>query len=152
MMAKTENITASNAARQDFMPVMRELVRAYQAFESYDAANLQQFGLTAPQADVLFTLGNTTGMVFKDIGLHTLITKGTLTGIVDRLEQKNLVKRQACASDRRRMFVVLTPKGEQMFNDVFPKQVSYLKKRFDRLSNNEKQQAQQILKKIRSIF
>jgi DNA-binding MarR family transcriptional regulator len=71
---------------------MRELARAYQAFERFDAAGIREHGLTPPQADVIFTLGNTEGMTFKDLGEKTLITKGALTGVVDRLEAKGLVR------------------------------------------------------------
>jgi len=147
-----ESITATNAAQQPFMPLVRELVKAYQAFEAFDSNNLKRYDLTSPQADVIFTLGNTAGMVFKEIGEHTLITKGTLTGIVDRLEKKGLVKRKACTEDRRRMFVMLTQQGENVFRDVFPQHITHLKKRFDQLSQSETTQAITLLTKIRNLF
>jgi len=147
-----EQITIENAAIQPFMPVMRALVRAYQAFEAYDTVNLRQYGLTTPQADVIFTLGNTPGMVFKEIGEQTLITKGTLTGVIDRLEKKSLVKRKACTNDRRRMFVMLTTQGENLFANVFPKHIAHMKKRFDQLSPSEMAQAITLFKKIQHLF
>ena len=56
------SITVENAAKQDFFPLMRELVRAYQAFAAHDAAGYRDSDLTVPQADVLLTLGNTEGL------------------------------------------------------------------------------------------
>ena len=147
-----EKITVQNAARQPFMVVVRELVRTYQALEAADAAHLYQFGLTTSQADVIFTLGNTEGMVFKDLGERTLITKGTLTGVVDRLQRKGLVKRKVCTQDRRRIHVVLTAKGEKVFADIFPRHIAHLKQYFDRLSNTDLKQGAVLLKKIRGIF
>ncbi len=152
MMAKTEILTSKTAAKQAFLPVLRELVNAYQAFTIYDAANLRHFELTTPQADVLFTLGNTQGMTFKEIGDSTLITKGTLTGVIDRLEEKKLVTRVPAADDRRCMRVVLTKKGEQTFENVFPKHIAHLKIRFDRLNKSELEVIRESLKKIRSLF
>lgn len=145
-------ITADNAARQAFVSLMRELVRAYQAFAAYDATGLRRFGLTVPQADVIFTLGNTDGMTFKELGELTLITKGTLTGVVDRLEARGLVRRVQEPDDRRRTRVCLTAKGERQFTDVFPRHIRYLKKRFDRLGRAEREQAEQSLRKLREIF
>jgi len=145
-------ITASNAAKQDFMPVLRALVRAYQAFASFDAAGYQGTGLTVPQADVLFTLGNTAGLSFKEIGKSTLITKGTLTGVVDRLEDKGLVKRKVFSEDRRITKVVLTKKGTRLFEEVFPQQISYVKKRFDRLSRTELAEIKKSLHRLHAIF
>ena len=147
-----QKITASNSANQDFMPLMRSLVRAYQAFALFDANGYRDSGLTPSQADVIFTLGNTEGMTFKDIGEMTLITKGTLTGVVDRLEHKGLVKRVVGQEDRRCTLVRLTAKGVKLFEKVFPQQIALLKSRFDQLSDNDMQQAVRLLKKIEAIF
>ena len=145
-------MNSRTAARQGFLPLMRELVRTYQAFASYDAAGYQESGLTVPQADVIFSLGNTDGMTLGEIGDRTLITKGTLTGIVDRLEDKGLVVREACDDDRRCTLARLTRKGERVFEDEFPRQIRYLKKRFDRLSTAEQKTALRSLQKLRAIF
>lgn len=134
------------------MPLMRELVRAYQAFETCDASHLRRYKLTTPQADVIFTLGNTDGMTFKDVGKHTLITKGTLTGVVDRLALKSIVKRVPCSKDRRSMYITLTDQGNDLFEHVFPDHVAYLKNKFDSLSQSELVAAVTLLKKIRRLF
>ncbi len=151
-MSKGSEVTLENAARQPFMPVLRELVRAYQAFSIYDTAGFSGTGLTVPQADVIFTLGNTEGLTFKEIGELTLITKGTLTGVVDRLEAKGLVKRAIKPGDRRCTRVMLTRKGEQVFRREFPRHLTYIKRGFDKLSAQELKQAEQILRKLREAF
>jgi len=145
-------ITRDNAGKQAFLPLMRELVRAYQAFSLYDAAGYQGINLTPAQADVIFTLGNTQGLSFKQIGEQTLITKGTLTGVIDRLEAKYLVKRVSHDSDRRCTLVKLTPAGEAVFATQFPRQVAYLKQRFDKLGKKERKEAIAVLKKLRALF
>ena len=145
-------LNAKTAAKEDFLPLLRELVRAYQAFAMYDAAGYRDSGLTVPQADVIFTLGNTDGLTFKEIGEKTLITKGTLTGVIDRLESKGLVKRVACPSDRRCTNVILTAKGNRAFEKEFPRQIGYLKERFDRLTKSDSVAAQRMLRKIRELF
>ncbi len=145
-------VTIDNAATQPFMGLVRELVWTYQAFSKLDSDGLRKFDLTQPQADVIFTLGNTEGLTFKDIGENTLITKGTLTGVIDRLEDKALVKRVQGNTDRRCTRVVLTKKGNKLFMDIFPRHISYLKQRFDQLSCEEVQGIEQALKKLRLIF
>jgi len=145
-------ITVENATKQDFIPLMRELVRAYQAFAAHDAAGYRNTDLTVSQADVLFTLGNTEGLTFKEIGDQTLITKGTLTGVIDRMEEKGMVCRVAMPDDRRCTKVVLTAKGDKLFNKEFPRQIDFIKQRFDRLDKKSKKQALESLKKIHEIF
>jgi len=145
-------MTPKTAAKQDFIPLMRELVRAYQAFAAYDASGYRDIDLTVPQADVVFTLGNTDGLTFKEIGEKTLITKGTLTGVIDRLEEKGLVSRVSCPDDRRCTRVTLTDKGRVLFEKEFPRQIQYLKARFDRLAKSEQREALESLKKLRAAF
>lgn len=141
-----------SAAKQEFLPLLRALVRAYQAFALYDAAGYRDTGLTPPQADVIFTLGNTDGLTCKEIGELTLITKGTLTGVIDRLQKKKLVTRFACPEDRRCIRVALTDKGRELFEREFPRQIEYLKRRFDRLSASDRQDAIVSLQKLSTLF
>lgn len=146
------SITSENAGKQDFIPLMRELVRAYQAFAAVDAAGYRNCDLTVSQADVLFTLGNEDGLTFKEIGDQTLITKGTLTGVIDRMEEKGLVRRFTMTDDRRCTRVSLTAKGDKLFKKEFPRQIALVKERFDRMDKASKKQALESLKLIREIF
>jgi len=146
------NITYKNAGKQAFLGVVRELVTTYQAFTHVDAAGLRLFGLTPSQADVLFTLGNQTGMTFKEIGQKTLITKGTLTGVIDRLQAKSLVKRITGRNDRRCIRVELTAKGNKLFQTAFPVHIIYLKEHFDRMSGEDQATLRVLLKRLTSLF
>ena len=136
----------------DFVPLMKELMGAYQAFEIYDAAYIRQHGLTVPQGNVVFCLGQSRGMTFKELGDQTLITKGTLTGVVDRLVDKKLVVRQPSVQDRRSIIVKLTSRGTKMFQDIYPKHMAHLQERFDQLSDRDKRQAMKALQQIKVVF
>ncbi|MBD2102636.1 MarR family winged helix-turn-helix transcriptional regulator [Leptolyngbya sp. FACHB-261] len=143
---------AQAAAEEPFIPTMRELVRTYQAFANCTVAHVRQLGLTSPQFDVVATLGNTEGMTMNKLAERTLVTKGTLTGIVDRLEEKGLVRREVPADNRRCFRIVLTAEGERVFAEVFPLHVAYLKERFGRLSLEELEQLRAGLERLREQF
>jgi len=136
----------------NFMPTIRELVRCYQAFESYSARHVRSLGLTSPQFDIIATLGNTPGMTFRELGEKTLITKGTLTGVVDRLAAKKLVRRVASPTDGRCQIVQLTAKGEEVFAQVFPAHLAHVGNAFAGVGANELQQTQDMLKRLGSVF
>ncbi|BAC90702.1 MarR family winged helix-turn-helix transcriptional regulator [Gloeobacter violaceus] len=140
------------AAQENFMPTLRELAGAYQAFSNYSARHVRSVGLTPPQFDVISTLGNTDGMSMNKLGEKTLITKGTLTGIIDRLEEKGLVKRAVTEGNRRSFTVALTPEGEQLFEQIFPAHVAHLKARFMGLSEAQLDQLFVALKMLRTLF
>ncbi len=135
-----------------FLPVIRELVRCYQAFESYSSRHVRALGLTSPQFDIIATLGNTPGMTFRELGEKTLITKGTLTGVVDRLEAKNLVRRVPSPTDGRCQIVQLTARGEAVFSRVFPAHLAYVGRAFSDLSQEELHQMQDLLMRLGSVF
>lgn len=148
-----EPLTASQkAAQEPALHTLRELVRTYQAFYLYDEAHIRQLGLTMPQFDVLATLGNTPGMMMSQIAERTLVTKGTLTGIVDRLETKGLVQRRVPPDNRRCFIVELTPAGQQLFEEIFPKHIDYLKKRLSPLTHEDLQEIRTALRKLRKLF
>ena len=134
------------------LPLLRELVRAYQAFERYSAADIARRGLTPAQFDVLATLGNTQGMNPKTLGARTLITKGTLTGVIDRLLAKGLVRRDPDPQDGRGQIVRLTPAGQALFEQVFPAHGRYLQRVFERIPRPQLRQAEQSLHTLRSTF
>ena len=147
-------LTAESASAEAFIPLMQELAAAYQAFSLYDAEGLRRSGsnLTPSQARVIFTIGGTDGMTCKDIGDVTLITKGTLTGVIDRLEQKGLVERWSVEGDGRKTIVALTRRGENVFEKEFPKHIAFLKEKFDKLGARDRKQAIALLTRIREIF
>ena len=147
-------INAQNADTQAFVPLVRELLNTYSVFASYDADGhrLSGSGLTVPQANVIFTLGNTDGMTCKDIGDWTHITKGTLTGVIDRLEGKGLVERWAVEGDGRKTIVALTRSGTKVFDKEYPRHIKYLKDRFDKLSARDRKQAIDSLQRVQQLF
>jgi MarR family transcriptional regulator, 2-MHQ and catechol-resistance regulon repressor len=115
------------------LSMLRELVRCYQAFEQYSASHVRAMGLTPAQFDIIATLGDTPGMTFKELGEKALITKGTLTGVVDRLEDKGLVKRVALPQDGRCSVVMLTRAGEREFKRIFLAHVDHMGKAFGKV-------------------
>lgn len=145
-------LDAKSAAKQPFLKTLRQLAKTYQAFCAFDERHIREFGLTPPQFDVICTLGGTEGMFMNQLAEKTLVTKGTLTGIVDRLEQKGLVRREVPPENRRCFLIVLTPEGEKLFEEIFPVHIGYLKSRFEQLSAAELEQIQAALQRLGEIF
>ncbi len=135
-----------------FLPLLRELSDTFQTFGAYSAAHIRTIGLTPPQFDILVTLGNTPGMSPKELGEKTLITKGTLTGVVDRLIEKGLVTRAASASDGRCQTVKLTKQGDKLFAQVFPAHLAHLQPVFAQLKSAEITALTLHLRSLRAAF
>ena len=97
-----------------YLPLVKGLVLAYQAFESHSAIHIKEMGLTATQFDILATLGNQPPMTCKELGEKTLVLKGTMTGVLERLEAKGLIEKFINQEDGRSYMIGLTKAGEKM--------------------------------------
>lgn len=77
---------------------------------------------TLPQFDVLSQLKRSepTGLTFSELSKKLLVTAGNLTGIIDRLEQQGLVRRETNPKDRRETFIKLTAKGLDTCSEIIP--------------------------------
>src|SRR6266545_1450733 len=105
---------------EPLLPMLHELASCQHAIERHSARHVRALGLTLAQFDVVASLGERTDMTLRELSERTLITKGTLTGVVDRLERRGIVRRRADPADGRRTFVELTPPGRRLFARVFP--------------------------------
>jgi DNA-binding MarR family transcriptional regulator len=74
-------------------------------------ARLTRFGLTGMQFAVLKNLADGAARTAADLCRSMHYDTGAMTRILDRLEQKGLVRRERCREDRRVVFLHLTGSG-----------------------------------------
>ena len=132
-----------------YLKSVRLLAECLQSFERFSGETVRRCGLTPAQFDIIATLGNTPGMTYKELGEKTLITKGTLTGVIERLEAKQLVARTRCSADKRSFSVCLTAAGEQVFASAFPVVVEQGRQAFAPYSEADFEQLDQALRKLK---
>lgn len=81
--------------------------------------NLKPYNITGVQARVLFYINCASGNVFqKDIQNHLKLANPTVTGIVQRLEEKQLIERHVSSEDSRYKCHVLTDKGRDVVKSL----------------------------------
>ena len=80
-------------------------------FQRKVMAGLSDSGLTAGQPKVLDYLGLHDGSMQKDIAAGCQIDPATLTGLLNRMEEKGLIQRRVPPEDRRSFHVYLTEQG-----------------------------------------
>jgi DNA-binding MarR family transcriptional regulator len=136
-----------------YLKLLRPLVEAYLAFWRVDSRHIRTLHLTPSQFDVIVTLGDTAGLTCSQLSSQTLVTKGTLTGVLDRLAKKGLIRRESVAGDKRRTKIRLTEKGNALFQKVFSAHTAFLRPFFERaLSQREIETARTLLLRIRNSF
>lgn len=87
----------------------------------------RRHGLTGPGFNVLMLVEGAGGSLSPhEIGERRLVTRGTVTGLLDTLEKQGLVRRTQHPDDRRRLLIELTDRGRRILSDardeLFPAQ------------------------------
>jgi len=136
-----------------YLKVLRPLVEAYLAFELIDNRHIKSLRLTPSQFDVIATLGDTDGLTCSELSAHTLVTKGTLTGVLDRPLAKGLIRRDSVKGDRRYVKIRLTEKGDTMFRNTFAAHIAFIRPFFERaLNRKDVDMACTLLLRLRDSF
>jgi len=79
---------------------------------------MKKYGITPPQFEVLISLWTEDGLVLSDLSKRLSRDGPTITGIIDRMEKKQLVRRERSTRDRRIIKVFLTSKAKEMKDEL----------------------------------
>ena len=86
--------------------------RLMQAGEHYTKELNKIYNVSAGQINCLLALYENGSLPPSQIAKHVMVNSSTVTGIIDRLEKKDLVKRLRISKDRRVITVELTKNGK----------------------------------------
>ena len=107
-----------------------------------------QYDLTEQQWRVLRVLWRNEPITSNELALQTLLAPNSLAGIIDRLQKRDLVKRQRSETDRRVIYVLPTEQGLALEEQVIPKVDAIHDTIRATVSDQEWQQLETILNKI----
>jgi len=104
---------------------------------------------TLPRFDVMAALyRRRDGVTMSELSRMLLVSNGNATAVVDRLEKDGLVRRTQSDSDRRTVFVALTPEGLAQFEGQASDHEAEVNKLFNGLSDADLESLTEILKRM----
>ncbi len=74
-----------------------------------------------------------------------------MTYVIDKLEQRGLLNRNACPGDRRAIHVTLTRDGEELMEKIMPDHEDLIASMFDSLTADEEEELVRLLGKIKKF-
>src|SRR5947208_15931750 len=98
------------------------LWKAARAVGSYTEKSITDLEMCGSDFAVLEALLHKGPLPVNEIGKKILLTSGSITVAVDRLEQKGLVERRAHGTDRRARVVHLTKEGRKLITRAYTRQ------------------------------
>lgn len=105
---------------KDIVDVFELINMLNKKYEKLQRNNIQQLELTPTQHFILRELWRSDGQQFKDLAETCNCSRSTITGVVDTMEKKELVSREANPDDRRSLLVKLTEKGKGLKKQTPP--------------------------------
>ncbi|HKK44836.1 MAG TPA: MarR family transcriptional regulator, partial [Balneolaceae bacterium] len=104
--------------------------------------------LTISQFGVLEALHHLGPLNQKALAEKLLKSGGNITLVIDNLEKSGWVERQRNPEDRRSILIHLTPEGEKLIKDYFPRHLDHIMEEFSLLNEDELEQLSCICKKL----
>ena len=135
----------------EFSEIFSLITKLNKKYEKLQRQIVKDENLTPPQYSILNQLWKSDGKQFKELASACCCSPSTITGIVDTMEKKELVYREANPNDRRSLLVKLTPKGREV-EKVTPPIKIILKNCCGGFSPEEAQELTQLLKKLSDSF
>lgn len=124
------------------------LIRAADAVHDAIKRDVAGYGLNATEFSVLELLYHQGRQPIQAIGKKVLIASSSITYVVDKLEHKGYVEREACKEDRRVTYALLTKEGHSLMDRIFPEHELQMNKVFAGLAEAEVEELIRKLKKV----
>src|ERR1700681_629914 len=141
---KLESLTGGSGVH-----VFLVLWKAASAVQAYAEKSISELEMCGSDFAVLEALLHKGPLPINEIGKKVLLTSGSITVAVDRLETKRLVERRAHGTDRRARIVHLTKAGRKLITRVYADHAADMERlAFVSLTRAERKMLISLLKKI----
>jgi MarR family 2-MHQ and catechol resistance regulon transcriptional repressor len=137
-----------NPSREPATHVWLVLWKAAHAIRQNALRSLSALGLGNSDFAVLEVLLHKGPQPVNIIGEKVMLTSGSITAAVDRLESKKLLRRTAGLKDRRSRVVHLTEAGRELIKRAFQKHAMDMEETMSVLRSNERAELTRLLKKV----
>jgi len=127
------------------------LIRLEARMQAAVGERLRKIGVSIPQCDVLTTLTEQEGISQQELAMRLYVTKGNISGLIDRLEEAGLVERRSTEVDRRQHAIHLTEAGRQMAEKAIGVQHSWIATTLGRMTDADLEALETQLVGLRDI-
>jgi MarR family transcriptional regulator, 2-MHQ and catechol-resistance regulon repressor len=124
------------------------LWKATKAVEAHARRSVNGTELGLSDFGVLEALLHKGPLPISALGKKVLLSSGSMTAAVDRLENSGYVNRAATSSDRRACIVHLTEEGSKLIRSVFAEHERDMERVFSLLDTSERKAPANLLRKL----
>lgn len=122
--------------------------RAFAALQKAAAVDIRSRGFNPTEWGVLEYLYHKGTQPLAQVGREVLITSGSVTYVIDKLETRGLIQRIPCTSDRRMIYAALTEKGRELVAREFPGHAETIRRLMAPLTAEEQELLKSLMKRL----
>jgi DNA-binding MarR family transcriptional regulator len=136
----------------DSETLLVELLTASNALWAASRPFFTPFGITEAHFNVLNLLAQvTTPISQRELSDQLLTDKSAVTGLVDRMEKKQLIRRKEAPHDRRVYHLQITPKGLALWKKIRPLYINQIEQLFTGMTPSQRDEFHQRLLTIKNL-
>jgi DNA-binding MarR family transcriptional regulator len=131
---------------------MLNILRTNDQFQNRFGRLFREYGLTPSQYNVLRILrGEGKPMPCLEVADRMIQVVPAITGLIDRLERQDLVKRERCTEDRRVVYIEITEKALGLLDEMDEPVQQLHRQLVGHLTRSELKELSRLLEKARAI-
>lgn len=109
---------------------------------------IEQYGLNPTEFGVLELLHHRGRQPIQKIGQKILLRSGSMTYVVNRLEEKGFLQRIFCEEDKRVTYISITDEGVKLVESIFPEHAKKIEELMAGLTIEEQDEAIHLVRKL----
>ena len=138
----------SPGAPIDEVELWRSLANDWKRLQRGAEKNITRLDLSIAELRILRVLREKGSSPMNRFCGETMLSQPTITGIVDKLEERGLVGRVRSREDRREVLIAITPKGDEEFVKGMDLHRQFVKKALSVMTTDEVDALVSLLKKL----
>lgn len=124
------------------------LMKASKSVQELITSDIVSYGMRTSDFVVMETLFHKGRQTIRQIAEAVLIKTGSITYVIDKLEDKGWLTRSDCKEDRRVVYIELTDEGKRVMDTIFPQHQLVIEDVFSELTEQEHDILIDLLKRV----
>lgn len=137
-------------AEQSVDMIYTALNQTMEVMQSRIKKEITPFGLNCNEYEILKYIYHNGDQPIQKIGEEIMVTSGSMTYLIDKLEKNGHLVRKPCTSDGRVMYGSLSDKGRALMDEVMPKCSNVINNIIEDFDAHEIEQTIQMLDKMKN--
>ncbi|HEV2389875.1 MAG TPA: MarR family winged helix-turn-helix transcriptional regulator [Nitrososphaerales archaeon] len=145
---KAEASGETGGGQLDDVDLWRAMASSWKRLHHDAEKNLMRIDLNVAELRILKVLREKGSSPMNRFASETMLSQPSITGLVDKLEERGLVERVRSREDRREVLIAITAKGDQAYSKGMDLHRQFVERVFAVLDGEEAQSLVSLLKKL----